>query len=89
MKTWAREHCYYIMKEALSTITQTRSLKNWYVMLSIQGLSGQYIQNNFSFTFHNSKYWYCFAQWATSDVQLYSLMITGSISNFQPRIWTQ
>lgn len=85
MKTWAREHCYYITKEAQSTITQT-AFKNWCVMLSIQGLSGQYIQNNFSFTFHNSKY--CFAQWATSDVQLYSLMITGCITNFQPCIWT-
>lgn len=52
-------------------------------MLSVQVLSGQYIQNNFSFTFHNSKYWYCFAQWAGSYVQLYSLMITGCISNFQ------
>lgn len=46
MKIWAREH-YYIMQEAQSTITQTRYFKNWCVMLSIQGLSGQYIQNNF------------------------------------------
>lgn len=76
MKTWAREHCYYIMQEEQNTITQTRYFKNWCVM-SIQVLSGKYIQINFSFTFHNSKYWNCFAQWASSDVQLYSLMITG------------
>ena len=42
----------------------------------IQVLSGQYIQNNFSFsfTFYNSKYWYCFAEWVSSDVQLYSTL---------------
>lgn len=76
MRTRTREHCYYIMQEAQRTITQTWYFKNWCAMLSIQVLSDQYIQIHFSFIFHNSKYWNCFAQWASSDVQLYSLMIT-------------